>query len=181
VSAVFTIGHSTRPIADFLALLREHGARELVDVRRFPASRRHPQFHGAALAASLGEAGIAYRHEPDLGGHRSPREDSPNRGWRNEALRGYADHMATPAFREALERVAAAGSGTVVMCAEAHPSRCHRQLLADALLARQRPVVHILGPGLAEPHALTRGARPSPDGTVIYPTRGQGRLFEEGP
>jgi uncharacterized protein (DUF488 family) len=151
-----------------------------VDVRRFPSSQRHPHFSGPALAAALLAAGVAYRHEPDLGGHRSPRADSPNRGWRNQAFRGYADHLATPAFRSALERVRTLGEGTVLMCAEALPGRCHRQLIADALLARDMPVVHILGPGQTEPHRLTRGARLEPDGSVVYPSRAaQGRLFED--
>ena len=180
MTGILTIGHSTRPLADFLALLRENGVRLLVDVRRFPSSRRHPHFSGGALSASLEEAGIAYRHEPDLGGHRTPRPDSPNAGWRNEAFRGYADHMATPDFQAALERVTAGESPVVVMCAEADPSQCHRQLLADALVARDVPVSHILGPERIEPHRLTPGAEVRDGGrTVVYgrPPGAQARLF----
>ncbi|HEX6738171.1 MAG TPA: DUF488 domain-containing protein [Vicinamibacteria bacterium] len=172
MSPIFTVGHSTRTLAELLDLLQEHGVRELVDVRRYPSSRRHPHFHGAALAAALRAAGLAYRHEPDLGGHRQPLPDSPNRAWRSEALRGYADHMLTPAFQAALDRLRAAGEGVAVMCAEADPERCHRQLLADALLAGGRPVLHILGPGRAQPHALTNTARPTLDGALLYPPRG---------
>ena len=151
-------------------------------MRRFPSSRRFPHFGGPALAAALQAAGVAYRHEPDLGGHRAPRADSPNRGWRNEAFRGYADHMTTPLFRAALDRVRALPDGTVLMCAEALPGHCHRQLIADALLAltHDPPVVHILGPGQVEPHRLTRGARLETDGRLVYPGgAGQGRLFDD--
>jgi uncharacterized protein (DUF488 family) len=177
---LLTIGHSTRPLADFLELLGEQGVKLLVDVRRFPASRRHPHFSGPALAAALGAAGIAHRHEPDLGGHRTPLPDSPHRGWRNDAFRGYADHMDTPAFQAALERVCQGGEATVLMCAEADPWRCHRQLIADALLARDTPVLHILGPGRVEPHRLTPGARIESNATVVYPVPpGQSRLFDE--
>jgi uncharacterized protein (DUF488 family) len=182
VSAVLTLGHSTRPLAAFLELLQENGVRVLVDVRRFPASRRHPHFAGAALAEALRGVAIAYEHEPDLGGHRVPLDDSPHRGWRNPAFRGYADHMATPAFRAALDRVAGHAAVTAVMCAEAVPWRCHRQLIADALLARGLPVAHILGPGSVEPHRLTPGARIQPDGGLVYLGRGdpQARLFPAG-
>jgi uncharacterized protein (DUF488 family) len=154
----------------------------LVDVRRFPVSRRHPQFSRDALAAALDAAGIAYRHEPDLGGHREPRPDSPNTGWRNAAFRGYADHMATPAFAEALARLLAAPPRTAVMCAEGDPARCHRQLIADALVARGIAVQHLLAPGRAETHLLNPRARVGPDGTLSYPgTAGrQPSLFDSG-
>src|SRR3954447_988972 len=105
MAPVFTLGHSTLPIEDFLALLTEHGVQTLIDVRRFPGSRRHPQFSRDALAASLPAAGIQYVHEPDLGGRRAARPDSPHTAWRVEAFRGYADHMETPEFQDALERL----------------------------------------------------------------------------
>jgi uncharacterized protein (DUF488 family) len=180
VTRVLTIGHSTRLLPEFLALLRENGVRLLVDVRRFPSSRRHPHFSAKALAASLEEAGVAYRHEPDLGGHRTPLPDSPNAGWRNEAFRGYADHMATPAFQAALERVIGGESPVAVMCAEAVPWRCHRQLIADAMLARDVPVFHVLGPERVEAHKLTPGAEVRDGGrAVVYPrpAAAQARLF----
>jgi uncharacterized protein (DUF488 family) len=167
---VYTVGHSTRPIEEFLALLEENGVRLLVDVRRYPVSRRYPQFTGAALAESLAGAGIGYHHEAALGGHREPRPGSPNTALRAAAFRGYADHMSTPAFRDALARLQekAAAQRTAFMCAEADPQRCHRQLAADALVARGTPVLHILGPGRVRAHALHPAARPTPEGGIVY-------------
>ena len=166
---VFTIGHSTRALDAFLALLDREGIRHLVDVRRFPASRRHPHFDGAALAASLTGHDIAYEHVPALGGRRSANPASRNIGWRNASFRGYADHMATPAFQEALGHllVGAERVPTVVMCAEAVPWRCHRTLIADAMLARGRRVRHILDASTTD-HALTRFGIIT-NGMVEYP------------
>lgn len=179
---VFTVGHSTRTLAELRALLAEHGVRLLVDVRRFPGSRRHPHFSGPALAEALRAGGVDYRHEPDLGGRRAPSPGSPNLGWRNEGFRGYADHMGTPAFVEALARVAAEPGPVAVMCAEAVPWRCHRQLIADALLAQAVRVQHILAEGRSEEHRLTPGARIGPGGRVVYPGPAgpQARLFPDG-
>ena len=171
---IHTVGHSTRAIEDFIALVREGAVRTLVDVRRQPFSRRHPQFSRDALARSLAGAGIAYVHEVDLGGHREPRPDSPNTAWRIDAFRGYADHMATPAFQDALARVAAL-EHAAVMCAEAKPQDCHRQLLSDALVARGVAVRHLLAPGRAEEHALHPRATLM-HGVVRYPAAGQLRL-----
>jgi len=170
---LYTIGHSTRTIEQFLGLLREHGIELLVDVRRFPGSRRHPHFGSAALAASLAEAGIAYAHAEALGGRRGSEAGaaSPNTAWRNEAFRAYADYMATAAFRAALDRLIAqsAQRATVIMCAEAVPWRCHRRLITDALLARGVPVADITGPGAATPARLSEHALVRPDGSIIYP------------
>jgi uncharacterized protein (DUF488 family) len=167
---IFTVGHSTRSQEELIAILREAGVELLVDVRRFPGSRRHPQFGKEALRAGLTEAGIAYRHEPDLGGRRDPRPDSPNTVWRVAAFRGYADHMASPEFRAALERLIAPAAGpAAVMCAEAVPWKCHRQLIADALVARGVEVVHLLGLGQRQAHALNPAAVVGPDGVLIYP------------
>ncbi|HEX8905708.1 MAG TPA: DUF488 domain-containing protein [Longimicrobiaceae bacterium] len=172
-STIYTIGHSTRTIEQFIALLRENGIELLVDVRRFPGSRRHPQFGSAALAASLGDAGIGYVHAEPLGGRRSSDIDaaSPNTAWRNEAFRAYADYMATPQFRAALDRLVALSRErtTTTMCAEAVPWRCHRRLITDALLARGIPVADITGPGGATPARLSEHAVVRADGTVIYP------------
>jgi len=167
---VYTVGHSTRPIGELVALLTAAGVRLLVDVRRFPVSRRYPHFSGPALRASLSEAGIDYRHEVALGGHREPRPDSPNKAWRASAFRGYADHMATAGFAAGLERLekAAAARPTAVMCAEADPARCHRQLLADALTLRGAQVVHLLGPGRMESHEVHPAARITPRGGIVY-------------
>jgi uncharacterized protein (DUF488 family) len=177
---IYTVGHSTRPAAELLALLAENGIALLTDVRRYPASRRHPQFSRQALAESLREQGIDYLHEPDLGGRRTPRPDSPNTAWRVAAFRGYADHMASPEFERALERLIENGARkpTVILCAEALPWRCHRRLIADALVARGIPVLDILAPGKAEAHVLNPDARRQPDGRLLYPAGGgeQGRL-----
>jgi uncharacterized protein (DUF488 family) len=156
-----TAGHSTRAVDELLALLAEHRIETLVDVRRFPGSRRHPQFSRDALAASLAAAGIDYRHEADLGGRRAARPDSPHTAWRVEAFRGYADHMDSPLFLAALDRLLAlaARSRTVILCAEAVPWRCHRRLISDAATVRGVEVCHILAPGRAEIHHLDANAR----------------------
>jgi uncharacterized protein (DUF488 family) len=168
-----------------VALLAEAGVELLVDVRRFPGSRRHPHFAREPLARALAEAGIAYRHEPDLGGRRAPRPDSPNGAWRVAAFRGYADHMATAEFAAALDRLAAlaATRPTAILCAEALPQRCHRRLIADALAARGHEVVHLLAPGRRERHLLHPAAVVD-GGRLTYPagptTGDQGRLFPGG-
>jgi uncharacterized protein (DUF488 family) len=168
---VYTIGHSTREFPEFLRLLESLAIRRVVDVRRYPASRRHPQYARAALEQALGTAGIAYTHEADLGGRRQSLPDSPNMGWRSQSFRGYADYMDTDAFQTALARLIAlsADSRIAVMCAEAVPWRCHRQLIADALVARGHEVGHILSPERVDAHRLTTFARVGSDGLVRYP------------
>jgi uncharacterized protein (DUF488 family) len=158
---LFTLGHSTRSIDELLGLLAEHRIELLVDVRRFPGSRRHPQFAREALAGSLAGAGVDYLHEPDLGGRREPRPDSPNTAWRVAAFRGYADYMDSEPFAAALRRLLqrAARSRTVILCAEAVPWRCHRRLIADAATARGVEVLHILGRGRLQRHELDPKAR----------------------
>jgi uncharacterized protein (DUF488 family) len=166
---IWTIGHSTRPIDAFIALLHSQQIELLIDVRRFPGSRMHPQFNSAALATSLAGAGIAYRPAPELGGRRTPRRDSCNTAWRNASFRGYADHMETAEFGAALERLVADAvkQRTAVMCAEAVWWQCHRSLIADALKARGVQVLHILdGPKIAE-HPYTAAARVV-DGRLEY-------------
>ena len=166
---VWTIGHSTRPIDEFIALLGAHGVRRVADVRTIPRSSRHPQFNGDRLALSLGGAGMAYRHIPGLGGLRRPRRDSTNLAWQNESFRGYADYMETTAFEDALhELVDLAAEPTAIMCAEAVWWRCHRQLISDALVARGIAVRHILSSGPAQPHHLTSFAV-TDGGRVRYP------------
>lgn len=167
---VHTVGHSTREVEELLDLLAENGIEALVDVRRFPGSRRHPQFSREALAASMAAAGIDYRHEPRLGGRRRPRPDSPHTAWRNAGFRAYADHMESDEFRQALaELERAAARPTAVMCAEAVPWRCHRRLIADALTARGREVLHLLAPGRRELHQLHPDAIVLADGRLAYP------------
>ena len=174
---IFTIGHSTRTFDDFVSLLRAHDVTRLADVRTVPKSRRHPHFAGEALSKSLPEAGVAYRQFGALGGLRRPRPDSRNTAWRHESFRGYADHMQTPGFGEALDDLIAwsreeGGVGrppaTAIMCAEAVWWQCHRQLIADALVARGIDVRHIMSAASASPHTLTSFARLD-DGRVTYP------------
>lgn len=159
---LYTIGHGDRPIAVFAGMLRAAGVRTLVDVRRYPGSRRHPQFGREALAHALAEADIEYRWEGEaLGGRRKARTDSRHVAWRSESFRGYADHMETPAFEAALARVLekARSAPLAVMCAERHPAQCHRQLIADALIARGLAVTHLLEPGRTSEAALHAAAR----------------------
>ena len=141
----------------------------MADVRKIPASRRHPHFGATSLEDSLRASGIAYQHFPDLGGHRRPRPDSPNTAWRNDSFRGYADYMMTPEFREALSRLEdlASRQRTAFMCAEAVWWRCHRGLIADALKAEGHDVIHILAPGKSETHPYTPAAR-IVDGQLSY-------------
>jgi uncharacterized protein (DUF488 family) len=169
--SLWTVGHSTRSIEDFLALLRSHGIRTLVDVRRFPASRRYPQFNAEALATKLNAAGIQYRHLDVLGGRRNPRTESLNLGWRTSGFRGYADYMQTEGFQKGLAELMgfAEMAPTAIMCAEAVPWRCHRMLIADALLARGCLVPHILAPDKAEAHRLTSFAKLDSD-RLSYPS-----------
>ncbi len=179
---IWTIGHSTRPIEELVALLREHGVERLVDIRRYPGSRRQPQYGREALAAALAGVGIDYVHEPELGGRRAPAADSPNGFWRDRGFRGYADYMGTPEFAAALERLKAlaAERTTALLCAEAVPWRCHRQLVADALVAGGHDVAHITGPGRTRKHVLNAAARLRPDGTLAYPAEAEPGLFEAG-
>jgi uncharacterized protein (DUF488 family) len=179
-SEVYTIGHSTRSVEALIGLLRAHRVECLFDVRRYPGSRRNPQFGQPALERSLGEAGIAYVHEPDLGGRRRPAKGSPNAFWENDQFRGYADHMADPAFNAAVSRVVAAGrrAPVVVMCAELHPSRCHRRMLADALLLRGAAVTHIIDADRDEPHQPPAAMREAPGGHPVYPSPEQLELWD---
>ena len=167
---VFTIGHSTLPIEDFIALLKTFRVDRLADIRTVPRSRHNPQFNSDALDAALKAAGIAYVAMPALGGLRRAAKDSPNGGWRNMSFRGYADYMQTPAFQNALGDLVAmsAQSRVAIMCAEAVPWRCHRSLVADALNVHGVPVVEILSEGNHRMHKLTPFARV--EGTAItYP------------
>ena len=166
----FTIGHGTRPLEELVALLRAQDVAVLADIRTVPRSRHNPQYGTEALAAALPEHGLCYLHLPELGGLRKPRPDSPNGGWRNDSFRGYADYMLTPGFEAALEELIALlrRRRTAIMCAETAYWRCHRALVADALLVRGIPAFHVMGEGTPAPHRLTRFARP--EGTRLrYP------------
>ena len=172
--SISTVGHSTHSIGDFIAILQAHGVRQLVDVRTMPRSRRVPQFNKEKLPGSLKAAGIRYRHMPGLGGLRHPKRDSTNTGWRNTSFRGYADYMQTPEFKENLETLIklAAQAPTAIMCAEAVPWRCHRSLIADALVAKGIQATEILSAKRSRPHALTpfaqlNGAEVTYPGTAV--------------
>ncbi len=170
---IWTIGHGTRALEALARLLGEHAIALLADVRTVPRSRRNPQFNREAMPAALARFGIAYVHLPGLGGLRRPRRDSRNTWWQNAGFRGYADYMETAEFAAEVDGLLAraAERRTAVMCAETVPWRCHRSLLADALLGRGVEVIHILGPGRAAPHTLTAGARVE-DGRISYPGLG---------
>jgi uncharacterized protein (DUF488 family) len=166
-----TIGHSTRSFEAFLALLREHDIACLIDIRRFPTSKRHPHFNGDTLAAKLRVQGLEYLHEPDLGGFRKALQNSPNTAWEVAGFRGYADYMNAGEFRRALERVieGAKQAPTCLMCAEARPLRCHRRLVSDALVAQGFEVLHILDPGMIESRQLHPNAQLLANGRLVYP------------
>jgi uncharacterized protein (DUF488 family) len=168
---ICTVGHSTRSQDEFLELLHAHGVRRLVDVRRYPGSRRHPHFSREQLAPALEQSGVEYVHAVELGGRRTPAPDSPNTAWRSASFRAYADHMATPGFATWLERLVewSHGGDTAIMCAEAVPWRCHRQLIADALVARGVEVLDITSRDRALPHVLNPAARVHPLGHLTYP------------
>jgi len=173
-----TIGHSNRPLEEFLEMLRAHGVELLVDIRTVPRSRHNPQFNRENLPESLRAAGIEYAHMAGLGGLRHARKDSANTGWRNVSFRGYADYMQTAEFERSVDELLALAGGrrAAVMCAESVPWRCHRSLVADALTARGVPVQHIMSAKKADPHKLTSFARVE-DGRVTYPSPEPG-LFD---
>jgi uncharacterized protein (DUF488 family) len=170
VSKIWTIGHSTRSIENFVAALEANAIKLAADVRLLPGSRRYPQFNQDALAKSLGNYGIKYAHFPELGGRRRPHPDSTNTAWRNAAFRGYADYMETEGFQSGLERlleIAKQSGRTAIMCAEALWWRCHRSLIADSLKIRGLEVLHISSSGRAEPHPFTSAASVI-DGKLSY-------------
>ena len=159
---IWTIGHSTRAIDEFISLLEQNQIKLLIDVRMFPGSKRYPPFNKDALAESLTAHGIRYDHFLELGGKRRANPDSRNTAWRNASFRGYADYMETEQFQKGIERlldVAANAGPTAIMCAEAVWWRCHRSLIADYLKARGVEVLHILGARKVEPHPYTPAAR----------------------
>jgi uncharacterized protein (DUF488 family) len=168
-TTIWTIGHSTHSIEDFLALLATYRIETIVDVRRFPGSRKYPQYGQQALAATLAAHGIGYAWLPALGGRRRASPDSPNTAWRSAAFRGYADYMASAAFAQGMGQLLdlANGSRTSLMCAEAVWWRCHRSLIADALCVRGIDVVHILDATHSTLHPMTQPAR-IVDGRLTY-------------
>ena len=170
ISRIWTIGHSTRSIDDFISLLEENGIKLLADVRSLPGSKRYPQFNREALAESLKARGIRYEHFPELGGRRKAKPDSHNAAWRNASFRGYADYMETEEFDKGVERLldlAGEAGPAAIMCAEAVWWRCHRSLISDYLKARGVEVMHILKINKTEPHPFTSAARVV-DGKLSY-------------
>jgi uncharacterized protein (DUF488 family) len=170
----FTIGHATRPLEDFIALLAENEVARLADVRSFPRSRTNPQFNIESLPAALAKEGIAYRHFPSLGGKRPRRKDIPedtNAFWDNAGFHNYSDWAMGDEFRAGFEELLRFGDAgrAAVMCAETLWWRCHRRIVADYLLAADRDVWHILGHGAVEPARITPAARPGPHGAIVYP------------
>jgi uncharacterized protein (DUF488 family) len=170
VNTLFTIGHSTHSIEEFIALLKVHGVEEIVDVRSIPKSRHCPQFHVDVLGNSLRAAGIGYSAIKALGGRRYSRKGSINTGWRNTSFRGYADYMMTAGFAEGMEELIAIArqQPTAIMCAEAVPWRCHRSMIADAMVLRGWDVREIIGQAPARAHKLTPFLKVA-DGVITYP------------
>ena len=171
-TTIWTIGHSTRSGEDFLSLLRRHGLRTLVDVRRYPASRRYPHFNREQLAATLAGESIAYEWIESLGGRRDPAPDSPNSAWRNAAFRGYADHLASEEFAAGFAALCtlAREQPAAVMCSEAVWWRCHRGLISDLLRSRGVQVLHIVDASEPAEHPWTPAARLE-EGVLTYDSR----------
>jgi uncharacterized protein (DUF488 family) len=167
---VLTIGHSTRTLAEFIRLLQAHAVSRVVDVRTVPRSEHNPQFNKASLPRALKKVGVGYVHMPGLGGLRHAKRDSLNVGWRNASFRGYADYMQTPGFAQSLEELIRLTNQDriALMCAEAVPWRCHRSLIADALLVRGIRTEDIMSPTRRQVHTLTPFAKVR-DTTITYP------------
>ncbi|MGH8616326.1 MAG: DUF488 family protein [Burkholderiales bacterium] len=168
-TTLYTIGHGSRSLAAFMDVLEAHRIECLIDVRAYPSSKRHPQFRRAMLETALARAGIAYTWEGvALGGMRRPRRDSPHLGLRDAAFRGFADHMASAPFKQALEALIARGqtARAAFMCAETQPAHCHRSFIADVLLGRGIAVLHLVAADDVRPHVLHGAARPAADGLV---------------
>jgi uncharacterized protein (DUF488 family) len=170
----FTIGHSTRPLDEFIALLQPNGVARVVDVRSFPRSRTNPQYNIETFPQALATLGIAYEHAAALGGKRGRQKDVPedvNGFWDVEGFHNYADYALGAEFRRGFEQLLELGGRerVAVMCAEAVWWRCHRRIITDYLLAADRDVWHILGKDAIEPARITPAARPGPQGTLVYP------------
>jgi len=171
LSSIYAIGHSTHPLDDFISLLKPHGIRIIADVRTVPRSRHVPQFNQESFKAALKAQGLGYRHFKQLGGLRKPRRDSTNLGWKNSSFRGFADYMQSQEFETGIAeliKLTEAEGPVVIMCAEALPWRCHRSLIADALVARGFEVLQLDSRGHTKPHTLTSFASVK-DSKVTYP------------
>lgn len=181
MNTAYTIGHSTREIEEFISLIKENRIQLLIDVRRFPGSQRYPQFNKENLEQSLEDADINYRHMEILGGRRGkPKKNSNNEGWHNDGFQAYADYINIPEVQKTLNKLTELSENTryALMCAEAVYWRCHRRLIADALVVRDIPVYHILGPDQLNEHSLNDMAQVLEDGQIVYPSNQQ-KLFND--
>jgi len=179
IRQIWTIGHSTRAIDDFVTALRAHEIKLIADVRLLPGSKHYPQFNQDALADSLGKVGVRYQHFPELGGRRKPRPDSDNLAWRSAAFRGYADHMETKEFRHGIERLLASAETTgrtAIMCAERLWWRCHRALISDFIKVQGTEVTHILDANETAGHPFTSAAR-IVNGELTYTCSAEAKLL----
>lgn len=169
MQTVWTVGHSTREWQDFVDLLAKAGVEAVADVRRYPASRRHPQFAATNMAQALPHGGMEYLPMPALGGRRRARPDSPHTAWRNASFRGYADYMDSREYQDARDALEAQAGRrrTAILCAEAHWTQCHRALISDDLKVRGWRVIHLVAPGRSEEHPYTKAAR-IVDGVLDY-------------
>lgn len=181
MTRISSVGHGARPLERLLAVLDAAGIQMIADIRRRPASRRHPHFGGDALSRALADRGIRYAHLRELGGWRTPRADSPHSSLRSAALRGYADHLASEEFRRGLDRLCAFAreAASAYLCAETEWRACHRRVLSDRLLVDGWEVVHLVRPGASEPHALVAAARVV-EGTLVYDAGARGRIAARG-
>lgn len=170
---LWSVGHSTRTLEEYISLLKHYGIERLVDVRTVPKSRTNPQFNREMLEVTIPDAGIEYIYKNDLGGLRRSRKDSVNTGWRNDTFRGFADYMETPEFEEAISELVrlTEEKPTAIMCAEVLPWRCHRSLIGDAITVRGFEVMDIFDEKHAKPHKLTPFARVEGE-KITYPAEG---------
>lgn len=171
MDSLYTVGHSTRSLKRFVDLLQAYEVKLLVDVRRYPTSRRCPQFSKLSLEKSLGKAGLEYRHAEVLGGYRKPVADSPNDAWSDKGFQGFVDHLNTVSGQKTIAylQTLASANRLALMCAEQKPWRCHRQLIADVLVSRGLKVLHILEANQVKAHKLHKTAWQLPTGRLIYP------------
>jgi len=174
-----SIGHGTKSLKELISMLKEANVEALIDVRSIPRSSHNPQFNKETIAEALTKEGILYIHLPEAGGLRHPKKDSPNKGWKNESFRGFADYMATANFLASLDQIIEIGKekSAALMCAETLPWRCHRFLIADALMLRGIEVVHILSKGKEKKHLLTPWCQIK-NGIVTYPASNETEAFQ---
>lgn len=172
MTELYTIGHSNRPLEDFLMLLKKFSIKNLIDIRAVPRSRFVPWSNQKNLTFTLQENNITYLHMPELGGRREPKIDSVNTGWKNSGLRGFADYMQTQEFHQALQKLnqLVLVHPTAIMCSEGNPLQCHRQLISDAEVIRKIRVIHLVNLTKIEDHIITPFAVVDSHQQIIYPS-----------